>query len=815
MASVEELGRRIEQLTVNPDAIDAPVVRLVRPLLASLGFAPKVEIARVSELLAALKAAASTGANKPSREDLEKHFERARRELEANVTSVERATVIGKRALVSHASWLRRLYEVVVRASRVVESPADEVALEAASAVDSVRLLPPLASRGLDADGKGGDESARADAHAAGLLAVELGAIDHLLAAANEEGELLGRRRRLLEAARQMLLESSAAVSLDAAGVDERRRYLSKEIARVDRLQAAGLAPDVALTHQLREALTRGERQRLHAAVVAMQGPALARGDERTAKLAHRAMRALWNGKDPNDGAARAASARRSADELFGEGFAEVIDSAYAKGRARYQNAMGDDLEASELAKTYLLKSGAIETMTASLAVDGCFETGGALVPVRILEQETRARAVRYPTKDLVLLPATQPSDIGDAVIEDPRRIVLDLAAGRLLARRFVEDEITTRPRTVMQAEIRVYVLDGSGSMIGPRARVRDALLLAELASVRKRSLEHGKGTRVVLFFRYFDVAPGPITRVTNAMEADAAMVDVLSTVRTGGTDIEAALLSSIKVMQTAKEKDPDLSRGHIVLVTDGESPVDGSRVIAARDASLGGMPVGTSVIALGQENAALREIVAKQRASGERAFYHFVPDEMLSDIVKGDLDDGPSIHLPDVSAEASSPEKLTALLGDVVDEMAALARQREVEAMDALDTREQAEAELGLASGESLTEGERARARALHRDRMSLVSQFDRWFPAPHEPERALDEDEDAEAVTVVLATIAEVLDAVQGSDLARRADAIDLLERLLPDSRLSPARWREATARCSPKVAAALRAVRSAAKA
>ncbi len=809
MGSHDDLGKRIERLVVDPDSIDVPVVRLMRPFLATLGFTPKVAIVRVSELLDHLKVAAGTSVEKPAREELANRLALATKELEANVLSVERATVIGKRPLVSHAAWLRRLYEVVVRAERAIAAPSDTVALDTASAVDPVRLLPPLAVRGVDAAAK---DPADSDPHAANLVSVELGAIDHLLAAANEEGELLGRRRRLLEAARQMLLESSAAVSLDASGVDARRKYLAKEIGRVDRLQAAGLAPDVALTHQLREALARGERQRLHAAVVAMQGPALARGDHQTARLTRLAMTALWKQADCRSNNARAASARRSADDLFGVGFGKRIDAAYEKGRAHYATlGATDDLR--ETADTYLTDGGVLETTSAAVMVDGCFETGGALVPMRVIEHETRARAVRYPTSDLVLLPATGPDEIADAVIDDPRRIMLDLAAGRLLARRFVLQEVIDEPRAVMQGEVRVYVLDGSGSMIGPRARVRDALLVAELASIKQRCLEHAKGTRVVLFFRYFDTSIGPLTRVTNSEEADAAMVEVLATVRTGGTDIQAALLSSIHVMRDAKAKDADLSRGHIVLVTDGESPVDGATVIAARAAL--GMPVGLSVIALGQENQALREIVVQQRARGERAFYHFVSDEMLSVMVRGELDDGPAIHLPAVSSDDDTPEQLALAVGAVVDEMAALARAREVEAMEALDSRSAAEAELGLAEGESLSQGERARAYALHRDRMSLVTQFDRWFPPPNAEIHGATETEDAEAVTVVLATIAEILDVVSGSDLARRADAIDMLERLLPDSRLSPARWTEVVGQCTSQVAAGLFAVRKAANA
>jgi Mg-chelatase subunit ChlD len=449
--------------------------------------------------------------------------------------------------------------------------------------------------------------------------------------------------------------------------------------------------------------------------------------------------------------------------------------------------------------------------------VDGCFETGGALVPLRIVEYEVRSRAVKHPTKDLLLLPATEVVDLAEAVIDDPRTIVLDLAAGRLLARRFVQDERIVHARTVMQGEVRVFILDGSGSMTGPRARVRDALLLAELSALRARAREHAKSTRVVLYYRYFDEAPGPITRVATALDAKEAILEVLSTVRLGGTDIEAALLASLETIHDAKTKDPDLARAHVVLVTDGDAPVDANKLTAAREA-IGELPVGLSVMALGQENEALRAIVARQRARGERAFYHFVSDAMLEDISKGALDDGAAFHLPAVKPEDDSPKALADELGEIATQMTDLARAREVEAIEAIDAKREAAHEMGLSQQQAFSEGEIAKARALYRDRAALVTQFDRFFPDPTNlpvaPPCAEDEP-DREAVTVVLATIAEMLDVVGGSDLGKRADAIDVFERLLPDARLSPARWAAVVAAPSERVAKALEAVRHAAQA
>ena len=63
-----------------------------------------------------------------------------------------------------------------------------------------------------------------------------------------------------------------------------------------------------------------------------------------------------------------------------------------------------------------------------------------------------------------------------------------------------------------------------------------------------------------------------------------------------------------------------------------------------------------------------------------------------------------------------------------------------------------------------------------------------------------------------VVLSTVAEVVGELGGDELARKADAIDVVERLLPDARLSPARFDELLRQAQPQVRAALAAVHAA---
>ena len=63
-----------------------------------------------------------------------------------------------------------------------------------------------------------------------------------------------------------------------------------------------------------------------------------------------------------------------------------------------------------------------------------------------------------------------------------------------------------------------------------------------------------------------------------------------------------------------------------------------------------------------------------------------------------------------------------------------------------------------------------------------------------------------------VVLTALADVVADLGGTPPERRADAVELLERLLPDARLSPARYRAVVQARPAGVVAALRAVRAA---
>ena len=323
--------------------------------------------------------------------------------------------------------------------------------------------------------------------------------------------------------------------------------------------------------------------------------------------------------------------------------------------------------------------------------------------------------------------------------------------------------------------------------MRGPRARVRDAILVAELSTLIGRLAAPGD-TRCTLFYRYFDEDLGLVTRVASTSAARDAIRDVVANERSGGTDIQKALLASLAQVAEARAEDVDLARAQIVLVTDGEAAVDEDRIVAARDA-LAGLPIGISVIALGKENPALRGLVARQRAKGEAAFYH---------------------HLDDAELEALLEEEC----GGLLDELESLDRARDLSALEDLEVEAQARREVGLdADG---AEGSCARSEALRRDRVAIGARFARWFPEAIDdataPVPAADREE-IEATAAALASVAEVVSLLGGAALARQADAIELLERLLPDAGLTPTRYRSLVRQYPAALAPPLRALRDAA--
>jgi hypothetical protein len=172
----------------------------------------------------------------------EKLLSRALDEAEDNVDLAERAVAVHGYVPTAHASWLSRALDTLHRVAALVQQ-GPELSRRALGALDRSRVLPPLRvdEDRLDATAEAKERLATPDVSR--LLELQLAAIDHVMEAARGETSTLERRRRLLEGARRLLLDVSAALPLDVEGVREREQFLSNEITKVDRLQGTGLDP--------------------------------------------------------------------------------------------------------------------------------------------------------------------------------------------------------------------------------------------------------------------------------------------------------------------------------------------------------------------------------------------------------------------------------------------------------------------------------------------------------------------------------------------------------------------------------------------
>jgi hypothetical protein len=463
------LTGRIDALARRPDAVRVRAAAVFSRLFRLFGWQPELETERLGELVARIGLGpSSTLSPTTSSETL---LRRAVAELAKNVSRVERAVVIRGRAPDGYTGWLWRMARTLRLAREWVDRPERRDVLRA--------LMADFADRALTCLGGGG--------------------VDPLIDAAFAETRLLGRQRRLLEAARELLLQASAgAGGTEAARA--RQRLVTRRLARLDRLEAAGVLVDVDLVYQAGEARARGEVQRLHAVLVALEESATVSGDDELARLAEDALGHLWTTDTRASGSAARRSLEHSGRQVFDDEVRRAVARAYENAPGNLARAVAKRREKKtseeffvEAAfwkdwREYFQPSGVEATLSGALAVGGCFELGAAASPARVAAG-ARAVLVRPPNERMVLESAEGLDDLSQALIGDPRLLLPDLAAGKLLARRYVERRSGPGGGGHgLVGEARIYVLDGSSSMLGPRARMRDALLVAELATRASRT---------------------------------------------------------------------------------------------------------------------------------------------------------------------------------------------------------------------------------------------------------------------------------------------------------------------------------------
>ncbi len=348
-------------------------------------------------------------------------------------------------------------------------------------------------------------------------------------------------------------------------------------------------------------------------------------------------------------------------------------------------------------------------------------------------------------------------TDVRDFVVEDPRRLVHDLASGAQRVRRLVGG---TSPRPARRVRARVYLADASGSMRGGRARLRDGLLLAELDAIRRAAL---RGVPVdPLDLCFFGDRTLAFERIETAESARAWIGRLLGGGPSAGmTELSAALAGAARWLHEAR-RDPALASALLVVVTDGEDAMDLERIDAAWSA-LRGLPVSLRVVCLGDENPWLKGWVARLRASGRDAGWLHLDDASLAGMPV-DFDFRPATLLP-------GPER--------------------VQGVDLEQLRPHLEALARLAAGEEPGSPPVDAPR------------FDAMFPEPNQA----DASDDAWTVDA-LEAIAEAASLAPFEQ--RASEAVLLLEHLLAQREVPVAAHLTRHARPGPRTAEALRRLR-----
>ncbi|MFK8001596.1 MAG: VWA domain-containing protein [Polyangiales bacterium] len=581
--------------------------------------------------------------------------------------------------------------------------------------------------------------------------------VDALCREAAEETDLLSRREGLLRAAQRILLDAAAVAGESGCPGGEGalgRGYdaVCEELRQLQRM-ARVVDPALPIDHQLREAAKKGDGRVLRGASAA---------------------RAYLRAGSTKDDAAMKIAARLSSSPDTGEMPArvnEAIEVGYKEARAR----LDETIDAAPPLQRFRLQAHAAdlrggaeaELLRMTLDASAGFDLGVSL------EQETREvveelrQLVSYPTATLTLSPVDEVAGVKDAIIEDPRLLLYHLASRRLLQRRFVRNRRQRRRVGSVRASVRFYLLDGSSSMRGPRGRMRDALFVAELASLVARLQRPEGRIRSLLYYRYFDSRTEVTRRVATVDEALATIRTIFAAQRTGGTDIQSALLESLTLIEEQRHNDVELSRAQIVLVTDGQADVDPGLLREAQ-ARLD-VPVRVSVIALGAESPALRRFAAEQRHAGLEVVYHHVDDEGLRN--KGSKEElapdfglAPATNYSEDEPHEEDGEDLELL----------------VEALE----------ELGLGE-EELTSSRRRTLEIQRMERSALARSFDDLFPPPQVTTEAVGFEEDAVSVLHLLSVVAEVLSCTPAVGWRVQSDAIAIMRRLLREHGMSKARY------------------------
>lgn len=437
-------------------------------------------------------------------------------------------------------------------------------------------------------------------------------------------GDLL-QKRRDLDLAHELLLRANASAS-----DRERLRQLRLEVADArDRVRSV---PAVRSLHDLVRHVRHVARKDSTAAYRSLRSlyeRAVEAGDTEVANIASEATRSMLPPVEQVRGLVEKSELKRTL------GIKDV--DARALGPGEKVKAGGrpgiDDRSADMLAQlAFELDERQLDQINLASGCARYFDVEDALteevVEAELSETRPVQRRVSHPTQLMTYEHTNSLAELPNFVIHSPSNIIHALASNQQLIRAYLEEEPPRKPKRLRQTAVRVYVLDASGSMHGPRASFRDAILIAELNAIRVKARQGIPFDP--LYFSFFNDSPTELARVDNGAEAMRQIEKLFRhSPAEGQTDITLALMSAFESIRAAIGKDPYLARATVVLVTDGEDAVDLELVRRTRK-PFEGLSISLSFISLGEENPDLRSLVTEQRGQGERAFYNHLSDSEI-----------------------------------------------------------------------------------------------------------------------------------------------------------------------------------------
>lgn len=241
-----------------------------------------------------------------------------------------------------------------------------------------------------------------------------------------------------------------------------------------------------------------------------------------------------------------------------------------------------------------------------------------------ILLGKTWLRDKRKVGRDL--LPLQRLDDWTRALMTNPS---LDLVesiqqgASYVLAKR-IKVPIATAKKELEAERMTIVGFDTSGSMAGRHSEFQAALIAAFVCRALSDISPLGKHRHRILLVP-FDDKVGKTLKVTNVQEALNLISGHQELLKNtgGGTDIQGFMLQAFKLIAEAQDNKHPFETANIILMTDGEAPIDYEELRRARESIHRDTPLQTMFVAIGQTNPELQKFsLESKRIGAEKGFY-------------------------------------------------------------------------------------------------------------------------------------------------------------------------------------------------